>query len=62
MITYDLEKRSFVKERTIGLTGQISFQRLAKLFADSGEITPNEKIKQFTIDDHGMIQYTVETI
>ena len=59
MLTYDLEKRSYVTERKLGLMGQISFQRLSKVFAECGEIKPHETIRQFHVDDRGMIQFLV---
>lgn len=59
MLTYDLEKHGYVTERKLGIMGQISFERLAKVFAECGEIQPHEKIRQFHVDDRGMIQFLV---
>ena len=53
---YDVEKKTVVgsaERRPSGLTGFISYDRLAKLLQKLGEIKPNEKLTHLTIDEQG---------
>lgn len=44
-----------------GLTGQISFERLEKLFHETGELRPDERVSHFHVTYDGKIRFVIDT-
>lgn len=56
---YDLEKHERCWLLPVGTFGQISFERLAEMFAANGEVKPSERITHFDVRDD-FIRFRVE--
>jgi len=50
MFTFDMTTNKETLDKPTGVVGQISFSRLAKLFAETGETLPSESITHFVAD------------
>lgn len=57
---YDMEKQAETDEIPVGLFGQMSFQRLERLFRETGEIGAHERVTHFEIKG-SWIRFRVDT-
>lgn len=61
MIIFDAEKHASTEEQTVitGAMGFISYDRLIRMFAETGEVTATERLTHLVMDRRG-IQFKVE--